>query len=303
VEVTEELKKRAFLVGCARSGTTLLVSLLGAHPAVKSFPESHFFVGLIGQAEARTLPASEVPIRRKVGRLATDLRVRLGRANREGVRARLHEFLEKANHLELFGTFPLDDPSAQVQVDAFIGLLDNLTKADDKQFWVEKTPQHLYYIDAIECYVKPVKFIHIVRSGPDVVASLYDAARKYDTVWRYYQDSVDRCINAWNKSIPVTLKNMKRPGHIAIAYEQLVDDPDLVLRRLCEFLEIEQDDGLVERYSNVARFVSAGEPWKASVHKGIVNANTKFGELFTPEQQAYIKERLLDVDPKTFYLK
>ena len=40
-------KQRIFLVGCPRSGTTLLQSLLAAHPDITSFPESHFFRHLI----------------------------------------------------------------------------------------------------------------------------------------------------------------------------------------------------------------------------------------------------------------
>ena len=35
---------RAFLIGCPRSGTTLLQSLLFSHPDVISFPETFFFV-------------------------------------------------------------------------------------------------------------------------------------------------------------------------------------------------------------------------------------------------------------------
>jgi hypothetical protein len=35
--------KRIFLVGAPRSGTTILQSLLAAHPEVISFPESKFF--------------------------------------------------------------------------------------------------------------------------------------------------------------------------------------------------------------------------------------------------------------------
>ncbi|MGL6135938.1 MAG: sulfotransferase, partial [Planktothrix sp.] len=34
---------RLFLVGCPRSGTTLLQSLLAAHSQIASFPESQFF--------------------------------------------------------------------------------------------------------------------------------------------------------------------------------------------------------------------------------------------------------------------
>ncbi|MEQ8960988.1 MAG: sulfotransferase [Coleofasciculus sp. C2-GNP5-27] len=47
------LKERIFLVGCPRSGTTLLQSLLAAHPQIASFPESHFFRHLIPEFEPK----------------------------------------------------------------------------------------------------------------------------------------------------------------------------------------------------------------------------------------------------------
>ena len=39
----KEIQKRIFIVGCPRSGTTLLQSLLLKHNEITSFPESHFF--------------------------------------------------------------------------------------------------------------------------------------------------------------------------------------------------------------------------------------------------------------------
>ena len=44
-----------FLVGCPRSGTTLLQSLIAAHPLVTSFSESNFF-----GASFRRLPKSAI---------------------------------------------------------------------------------------------------------------------------------------------------------------------------------------------------------------------------------------------------
>ena len=35
--------KRIFIVGIARSGTTLLQSFVGNHPDISTFPETHFF--------------------------------------------------------------------------------------------------------------------------------------------------------------------------------------------------------------------------------------------------------------------
>ena len=42
-----KIKDRIFIVGCPRSGTTLLQSLLAAHPQIHSFPETHFFPNTI----------------------------------------------------------------------------------------------------------------------------------------------------------------------------------------------------------------------------------------------------------------
>ena len=40
-------RHRIFIVGCARSGTTLLQSILASNKAIASFPETHFFRGTI----------------------------------------------------------------------------------------------------------------------------------------------------------------------------------------------------------------------------------------------------------------
>ncbi len=46
---------RVFIVGAPRSGTTLLQSMLAAHPRTVSFPETQYFVSSGGLAERRLL--------------------------------------------------------------------------------------------------------------------------------------------------------------------------------------------------------------------------------------------------------
>lgn len=295
--------KRAFIVGCGRSGTTLLESLLGGHTLIKGFPESAFFLCIIGQIDSRSRVQSEVALRRKLGRTISDVRVRLGIPNKSLAREAIRQFAEKIERPEILDEFPENSISISVQVEAFTRILDRLTVEDGKSFWIEKTPLHLYYVDEIEKYLKPVKIIYLVRSGPDVVASLFDASKNYDEkTWGEFH-SLDKCINQWNHSIAPILSHMHKRNHMAVSYEQLVEDSPRVLRRLCEFLEIEYDPDMLTNYSKVAAFVSSGEPWKVGASSAIRNANsTKFKTALTEEQQVYVMDRLIKVDHSQFYV-
>ena len=55
--------------------------------------------------------------------------------------------------------------------------------AQGKTIWLEKSPDHLRYIDQIEKLVDEAKFIHILRNGFDNIASIYDLAGKYPETW------------------------------------------------------------------------------------------------------------------------
>ena len=45
--------KRVFIVGCPRSGTTLVQALLARYPGLHSFPETRFFEALLGGIDRR----------------------------------------------------------------------------------------------------------------------------------------------------------------------------------------------------------------------------------------------------------
>ncbi|HEY9661548.1 MAG TPA: sulfotransferase, partial [Allocoleopsis sp.] len=146
---------RIFLVGCPRSGTTLLQSLLAAHPEICSFPESHFFSTL-------------VPNRKLLRQL--DLCVR-------NIHPRLRQFFQSIGRDELVAQFPKRALFNHQYAHQFIQSLDQIAAEKDQRIWIEKTPGHLHYIDYIEKLNIDAKFIHIVRNGTDVIASFYELAQ------------------------------------------------------------------------------------------------------------------------------
>ena len=76
------IDNRVFLVGCVRSGTTLLQSMLHAHPKIYSVPETKFFDCLIGIDRRAFLREQPPTLKAKLRALARDTLVKAGVVDR-----------------------------------------------------------------------------------------------------------------------------------------------------------------------------------------------------------------------------
>lgn len=276
-----EIKNRLFIVGCPRSGTTLLQSLMAAHPEIASFPESHFFQNLNGSWPWGSW---------------------LGIASSKA-KIKFDEFLHKVNQEQMCQYLPKISVFQGQYSSAFVKVLDTITQQQSKSIWLEKTPQHLLHINLIEKLVKDVKFIHIIRNGEDVVASLYDWALKYpETIMSKLRD-VDRSINLWTKYVETSHRHLYKPNHILVSYERLVEDPQSTLIEICKFIGVDFDEIMLQQYAAASKkVVTKDEFWKASVSESIKNANgTKFYKLFNEEQRQYIINQLATVPQKSSF--
>lgn len=267
------IKSRIFLVGCPRSGTTLLQTLLASHPEIISFPESHFFNNL--------LPENE-PKRRLLGIASNRTKPRLAKFLRDSGVENSKRFLPKM--LLFVGQY----------IGHFVSVLDSLTLELNKTVWVEKTPLHLHYLDLIEKSIPGVKFIHLVRNGADVVASLYDVSRKNPKVWGGARELED-CVNRWVGDVEITKRHLHKSNHILVKYGDLVRDSPVELKKLCDFIGVDFDESILENYGQFAeKFLAQYQnyQWKL-VGNTIANSNSKkFEKVFDEDQKAYVLERL-----------
>ena len=83
------------------------------------------------------------------------------------------KFLDEVGCAEMKRILPRTAFLIPQYADAFVSVLDLLTQKQAKTCWIEKTPSHVQRINCIEKLVSAAKFVHIVRDGEDVVASLY----------------------------------------------------------------------------------------------------------------------------------
>lgn len=267
------IQARLFLVGSPRSGTTLLQSVLAAHPQIASFPESHFLLVTSRTRRGRWM--------RKLGLVSPEMRLRLA------------QFLDEIGRPECRSLFPQRDIRLKSFTTAFVKLLDRLTLAQGKNIWLEKTPGHLYYINDFERYIPEAKFIHLVRNGADVVASLYEVTNQYPQDWGRAYD-LERCIRTWNQAVKRTEKQLGKPNHIGVRYEALIAHPEQILSELCHGIGVSFEPTMLSDYRERAKhLILAHETWKEAVTSEIHKPNKrKFLTIFTPEEQSYILERL-----------
>lgn len=271
---------RIFLVGVPRSGTTLLQSMLAAHPDVTSFTESHFFSMHFRYS---------TPLRKFV----------LTQDPSERVRAFLEE---NDGPLSVAPSFPwrrLDCPLpdiAQLTAYRLIKLLDDLAEARCKSVWVEKTPDHLKFLRLIKSATRfsgNVRFVHIVRNGPEVVSSLRAASKAWGN-----ELSVEHCVDMWHRYLDITHSRVGTPIDHVVFYEDLVAAPELVLRAVLDSLQLPWSPKVLSDYAAAAdRLIAKGEHWKAG-NRGAIGGRQRENAALSSDEERFVRDHL-DLDRYT----
>jgi hypothetical protein len=232
-----------FMVGCQRSGTTLLQHMLNCHPGIAVLPEGGWFgtwyehrMGITPQGFATREIVAQV--------LRTHKSIDLGATPRE-----LEAMVE---------------PEGQVRYADFVSrLFDRCGEKRGKQLVGSKNPDYLRHLPTLRELWPHAKFVHIIRDGRDVCLSA-------STRWRgkgafrgfpfLLYEKPDRVFDAWGEDPVVTTAlwwewtvtlgrtfgaSLPRNAYYELRYEDLVARPEAECRSLCEFLGIPFDEAML----------------------------------------------------------
>lgn len=275
--------RRVFVVGCPRSGTTLVQALLARHPAVLTLAETGFFARLYGDERQRWGDRDVRPLRRR-------LSSRLGFARRQARTAL--ETLQGRLGLprELLPWLRMD-----ACVRRFIELLDTRAGNDGRATWVEKTPCHLLYIPEITAALPDAHFVHVIRRGEDVLASIADTNLRFDGN-RAFGGGTVLWAQRWNRAMQIHRGHVHEARHHFVFLDDLLADQAGEWQALCAFVGIDAaatlDDTCGQTVADLLR-----EPWKRGAVSGRPRRIVAKGDrLFGPDMQAWLHERLTPYD-------
>src|SRR5438128_4925838 len=232
-------QRACFAAGQAKSGTTLLIALLDGHPQLLVLPE-----------ETAYFPTA------------------LNKYGKHGRRAQFDYLTREALSRVLFGGppewekmdyghFPVAQFRERFETAAFhpknankdllVVLMETYGETlgipfDSIVRWVEKTPANRRFIPQILERFPQAKILITMRDPRAILAAqiALEKTRKTREFSVYY------CVSHWLQAAQLALRaERKEICGIVTRYEDLVADPAAPMQRLCDFLEINFDRGVV----------------------------------------------------------
>jgi len=211
------------ILGCPRSGTTLLRRILGAHPNIAAPGETYLLTACARfLASDRTIDGMNVGVLNGLGFLGFEA---------DDIYERLRTFVTRFR----------DEHAAR----------------EGKSRWLEKTAVDAFHVETIErIFGDHAHFICVVRHGVDVACSIDEWCyksksypRELHAYIRIYPQSLLAFSHAWKDSTNAILDFAGRhpKNALVLRYEDLITEPEQTVKRLLDFVGELECDGLVRR--------------------------------------------------------
>lgn len=247
-----------FIVGSARSGTTLLRLMLNAHRRVTVPPESRF----ITEIKYDTGP---IGVEAFLSTLGSHKRFQAWDLPLGAVRKEIS-----------------DDPVPYA--DAVAAAYRAYARVHGKEVWGDKTPRYVEHIPFISELFPTSRFIHLIRDGRNVARSYADVP--------FGPKTVAKAARLWSERVQKGCRDGRALGrgrYIEIRYEDVVEDALGEAKDICEFLGLEFDEGMME-YTERARDAVLDRAVRFNPHVTEKPTTTRSWEDEMPDDQVAIFE-------------
>lgn len=263
-----------FIIGVGRSGTSLLQSMLNAHPKISFIPEISYI--------RRFLKRNSI--------ISKDLAKTLLLAD------------PKLNRLDI----PLAEilsatPGAEINLlQVYVDIIKEYRKKRGQTIIGDKDPRCIEFIPRLYRYFPRAFLLHVVRDPRDVIVSKTKATwSKNRNIHNYIFANLVQMQLA-EKHAPLFGRN-----YLIVQYEKLLQNPIEILSQLCQKLELEFEPSMLSFNKSAQELMAEEEyQWKKETLGPLMQDNiNKWSGLLTPLQVGLIEDVLDNIFKQYDYKK
>lgn len=223
------MDKPVFVLGCDRSGTTLLSLLLSQSPDLHMTLESGFIPDLYEKRQEY----DDFTEPKQRWYFIRDLQTTNATSNTIA-----------------FDIFELTDVQAEESLKRaaptnYAGAIDALfsktAHMNNKSRWGNKTPKYVHNIDLLVKLFPKAKIVHLIRDPRDVAASIKRVG------WTH---TIKEAAIFWKERVSDGLKGrtFDDDTYYELKYESLLEQPDRTLKNLYDWLDIDFSEEVIDQY-------------------------------------------------------
>jgi hypothetical protein len=257
-------ERACFIAGAAKSGTTLLVSLLDSHPELLVMPQdtAYFPTVLTKYRERGRRAQFDYLTKESWTNVLFGFQAMRGRQDYAG--------FPKQKFLEIFESTAFNPANEKrdllvLMMEAYAQIVG--VPLDGVRRWVEKTPANRNYVAEIFHRFPQAKLLLTMRD-PRALLSAQIALEHTRKTRRF---SVYYVVAHWRAAATLArkIRNKEIPG-LVVVYEDLALEPGGSMQKVCDYLEISFDPEIVLNPTKV------GRSWAGNSAVG-----TRFAEIST----------------------
>jgi hypothetical protein len=232
------------LVGCPRSGTTLLSVILHAHPRIAMPPETRFLFPVYRRRNSFG-DLTEVKNRRRLARRITGRGSRfaqLGLDRRTVIR-------EIVNGAPTVGS-------------AMAIVWREFARSRGKERWGEKRPLYWQQMDWLMRLFPDAQVVHLIRDPRACVASMLGV--------KWWRGGFQSALTTWalsDRELRRFGERAPQGSYYALRFEDLLTEPRDELAKLCKFLGEDFDEAMLEFAGAASDIVPERKVWHSLTHE------------------------------------
>jgi hypothetical protein len=246
-----------FVVGCPRSGTTLVRTILDGHSRLSIPPESHFVLALSRRGRRGTATLDDILAHPEFAAWGAD----------EQTLRRSVERAAPANYPELVSA-----------------VFEWYAESQGKPRWGDKTPGYVSYLPQLLRMFPDAQFVHLLRDGREVVASLSEQA------WGPKRPVIGALW--WRRKVSAGRRAGHRLGadrYLELRLEDLIADPETKVNEVCAFLGEEFEPDMLDFPARARSLFAEDDTVTARVREPLVTGVRNWREGMSVREQRAVE--------------